>query len=285
MEKQVFTNHLDWVSFTTDYTDEIWEILPPHSTFERIEGTYMNGRYPVAGKLENGGKVGANPDRQELGVMVDLPGQALAEMRRAGFPDEALIDFMTTQGVKATRMDYCENIHIEGASVNDLRMHHELKWNMCCVESVEFREQIQGGEGYTMWIGSEKSPFFIRAYNKGAQMGLLKEAWLRVEMQSRGAHAKAFLKGAKKRGLKREFISKVKANYHAPQLKWWCDALDAPDLAPEPTEKKPHNWEKWADETFLKSFIKNLPNHMDFCAELISKMAQAYERETAYRKE
>jgi len=281
MDKPPFDNHLDWVSFTTDYTDAMWEILPPHSAFECVKGIWMNGRYTVASEMENGGQVGFNPERQDLGVMVNLPGQALNEMRKMGYPDDALIDFMVTQSVKATRIDYCQNIHVEGASINDLRMHHELKWNMCCVENVSFREQIQGGEGYTMWIGSEKSPIYIRAYNKGAQMGLLKEAWLRVELQARGKHAKAFVLGAKKRGLKREFISKVKSNYHAPQLKWWVDALDAPDVAPEPTEKSEHKWEKYA-ESFFKSFMKNLPTHTEFCAELISKMAEAYEREVAY---
>lgn len=280
-----YTNHLDWTSYTAPYSDEFWEMLPRHAAFELQSQTYGMGRYKTAYELACGAKVLWNENMPGIGIMVDIPGKACSKMRDMGFTDNDLMKFIRAEKMSATRMDYCINIHDERVEIDDLRVAHEKKQTYCAVNQIDYRKQIQGGEGYTFIVGGERSHCFTRIYDKAAQLKVPDVFWTRIELQTRQKHSRAFLTDAIKRSARHAMVSKVKKNFHAHKVKWWSDALNAPDVAPEPTEKTTSDWQKWMLDTVMKSYLKNLPKNKEFCGQFLADMQAAFYQQFASDEE
>jgi len=95
--------HLDWLTMTWAGRQYPETVLPMHKGFDINDKTHGGGFYQNAYKLACGGTYGYS-DNDRQGIILMLPGQALAFLREAGFPDQKLVGLACTAR-NVSRMD------------------------------------------------------------------------------------------------------------------------------------------------------------------------------------
>lgn len=162
------------------------------------------------------------------GARLDLTGDNLAYIREnTGFSCEDLCKLLASNPLhkRTTRMDYCFNAVGDG-DINQLHYWCD-KGNYTGRLKLNKAHKIPGQwDGITVPFGSKDSDFFVRAYDKGAEMKNLSMAWARIEAQFRGDYAQnAASDAVKGMPLAVHARTKIGQSIGKIPLAWWENAL------------------------------------------------------------
>lgn len=221
--------HMDWLTKSYGFARHPGEILPTNFKPFYVEGdTSPMPHYQRAWKLRCGGTLNLSRDMRQ-GARIDLTGQALAYIREyGGQTDEEIVQMLakSEKHKRTTRLDYCFNAYGEGAvkDVWDYVQEGNYKGALKVAPSIATPGKI---EGQTVYFGSKTSDFRVRAYDKGAEMGMLSVAWARVEAQFRGEYAQnACSDIARGISLAVHTRSKIAKSCGDLRIGWWQRALE-----------------------------------------------------------
>lgn len=226
-EKEYFS-HMDWLTKSYSFAHHPGEVLPTNIKSFYVEGDAQPfSFYDRAWRLRCGGTFHMSKNKNQ-GCRLDLTGDNLAYIREnTGFTCEQLCKLLAENPLhkRTTRMDYCFNARGDG-NIDEL-----YAW--CDSGSYKGRLKLNKahktpGEwgGITVPFGSPKSDFFVRAYDKGAEMKNLSLAWARVEAQFRGEYAQNAVTDALN-GMLLATHTRTKINQSIGEIPidWWKRAL------------------------------------------------------------
>lgn len=168
------------------------------------------------------------------------PGGVEGQAQNTSLPFQALFqDIASDDHIHATRLDvacddkrgYLSKEALFDAYHEDAINTRSTKWNW-----IEGKAGRKGRDtGFTFYIGSEKSDFRLKFYDKAAQQGL-EEHWLRCEMKMKDENADAFIQQAAVSGVsvgelaaevlndKVAFVEKDDSNIsRCTVCAWWSD--------------------------------------------------------------
>jgi hypothetical protein len=251
----MINSHLDYLTVSFKRVDKPEELIPQaYYLFRTVEDTPPLPNYDHGWKLACGGFVNLSDDDVQ-GARIDLPGQALAALRENGMVEERLIDIlkMTKKIKRYTRADYCFNV-MGGGSVRHLLAHY----NAGNVET-RFKESPvikygtpdkRGGispYGATLEFGKETSEHRVAIYDKAADLKLLDQAWLRVEMRTRKPVSSVFMHDGKKFTLQRAARARLEKLLNYPKLAWWREMMEGDNCPVGIVPRKPDKYEWWMD--------------------------------------
>jgi hypothetical protein len=223
-----YFSHMDWLTKSFSWARHPGEILPT-----AIKSFYVEGdaqpftHYDRAWRLRCGGTFHMSRDKKQ-GCRLDLTGDNLAYIREnTGLTCEGLCKLLAENPLhkRTTRLDYCFNARGDGdidalyAWCDSGAYKGRLKLNKA--------HKIPGEwGGITVPFGSQKSDFFVRAYDKGAEMKNLSLAWARVEAQFRGDYAQNAVTDALG-GMPLAVHTRTKINQSIGEIpiEWWKNAL------------------------------------------------------------
>lgn len=272
-------SHLDY--FTSSY----FEIKSPRDLnlfshqFEAVEVIRPMQHYDLAWRLRCGGMLNiAHGEAQ--GARIDLGGQALQSCRDAGMSDSGAIQELSEPNdfKQVTRMDYCWDIQDAGSVRHTANHWRAGNCNTTLRGNPEGYMNYGNRAGRTIYFGSKKSTQRVRIYDKGAEMKLLNQALLRVEIQIRKPHAQAMYLDTISSSLSTAARSRLKKLLDFPRLQWWQRAL-AGDTEPLNTiPRKQPKWQSWllgqvtasiidhhqkdenGDRAIIEQWLQNLQN-------------------------
>src|SRR3989304_2492897 len=116
----------------------------------------------------------------------------------------------------------------------------------------------------------------MRAYNKGAQMGYLLQAWYRVELETKQGQAQRLTVNISNYGVEKMAKAAIKEFANVQGVGWWDEMLDASVEFPRREEEKPiRKTEAWLCDTVLKSIIKLKKQHPDAFMRVIEAYKEA----------
>jgi hypothetical protein len=232
------TDGIDWLRFTVNRNVDLDVILPAMPSLARtgeIVGRGFYG-YDRAMPLEGGGFLMWHSEKREMKYCVELPGGALAELRRDGFQVEDILTHNIERrlpDLSYNRIDYFIDILNAGVEVFDLWKEIEKKRVKMKARKARFlRSWEVETNADTVEVGSrEGSPRFLRVYNKGAQMGMTGVSWARIELELKKKRGNAFARSVALHGRSesgRQELSEVITT----KLGWYNEAIRG--------EKAPH---------------------------------------------
>jgi hypothetical protein len=271
------TSHLDYLTVSFDWVDKPEDLIPPVYHAFRVETDAPPlPNYSKGFKLNCGGYINLSDAKNETqGSRLDLPGKALAYLRQHGMSDESYLPiFLGKTGLikRTTRCDYCFNIR-GGGSARQVLSHFARGF----VDSKFKNEPVvkhgtpdkRGGispYGATVEFGAETSEQRIAIYDKAADLKLLDEAWLRVELRTRKPVSTVFTSDAAKFGFADAARSRIGKLLNYPKLYWWQKMMDGDTCEVEEVPDKPDNFWWWMDnQVFIagKNRKKKHPRDID----------------------
>lgn len=266
---------LDWLSITLPYSDVPEEIIPLIPGLERRDDIHPVGYFNSAYDTPCGAIVRWHTEVPSQGLNVQLTGSALAWLYdHANVGDGEIIQGFYGLHGKVARLDYaCDLMGYAGNGIRELISDFRAgKCNTRVRQIHEFKGESVAHDtiGHTLYIGSKKGDKFVRVYDKAKEMKLLGEAWLRVEMQTRGRIADTMFTdmAERERGYGVSEVGRrwVKAHCDFPECEWWIH-LFAQDVIGGDISQVPRK--KTAFEAYLEQVKKAIANHMESDRELI----------------
>ena len=129
-------------------------------------------------------------DHPEFRVMVEMTGQQLSKLRKAGTTESGLISKAIELGAKFTRIDFAVDLFDTGGRPVDVLQcwRHDQFYTIAKSVSLVSKETRKSTTGETVYIGSRSSERLVRVYDK-AQQQKTKTDWLRVELEAKGKRA------------------------------------------------------------------------------------------------
>lgn len=268
MERLMINSHLDYLTVSFDWVEAPEKLIPPVYHAFRVEtDAPALPNYAKGFKLACGGYINLSDTTNELqGSRLDLPGQALAYLReQSGMVDEAqLIMFLGKTGLikRSTRVDYCFNIKGGGSARHILQ--HTAKGLIDTRFSPEFCGIVKHGtpderggispHGATVEFGSEKAEQRIAIYDKAADLKLLDQAWLRVELRTRKPVSTTFTSDAAKYGFPDAARSRLAKLLRFHKLAWWEKMMEGDNCPVGETPRKPDRFWWWVDNQVFGGF-------------------------------
>lgn len=233
-----------------------------NEAIRREEYTGSNAFYEHNWKLENGGTFSMSDDSNQ-GQRLELPGGALRSIREIITEDELLIN-VAMSGMRATRLDFA--IDVLGSKHSPLDCITEYNnGRMQSKARTAHKYDELSGDGLTMYVGSKSSDRRLRIYDKSAEMGLLGEAWTRVELQTRKQRANSLMNDMLSQGIHSVGTQAIIEYVDFPSLEWWCDAMgnDANVHISELPRSKPA-FQKWLETQVLPACRKRIGTNEEF---------------------
>lgn len=154
-----------------------------------------------ADKIENyaddGMKSASDKVRFDMGIALDLSGSACRAWETYSHGDwiKLLTDICRLQTrINITRLDLAFDDHTGVLDINRIALDAKERnftgpAKKCRI--VWSDDQEKDIQGTTVYVGSEKSPVYLRIYDKAAERGFKDRHWIRVELQLRRDRAAA----------------------------------------------------------------------------------------------
>ena len=126
--------------------------------------------------------------RHDMGIMLDMSGTACRSFETYGHGDwlKLLGDICALETrTHFTRLDLSYDDHTGILDLHRIRTDVEDRNYTGCPKKARIQwsdNQETDIHGLTVYIGSEKSPVFVRIYDKAAERGFKDRHWIRVEM-------------------------------------------------------------------------------------------------------
>ena len=228
------SSHLDYYTMSFSRCNDVEEAIPQAFVDFRVVGE-MNpfANYDRAYRLKCGGILNLS-DSDMQGARLDLGGQALEALRVSGFKDDYLLTMLSSleRKKRTTNVHYCFNVHGGGSVRHVLNLWDAGR----AVTRLRTNPDVQGKHserrGKTVYFGSKNSDQRVVVYDKAAELGLLSEAWTRVELRLRDPHAGALVIDADKADVAIAARSRLKSILDFPSLRWWQEALEGDTIEP-----------------------------------------------------
>lgn len=270
---------MDWLTVSFRKIKDMSEVISQaYYMMRQTEPIKPFPHYDTAWRLECGGRIDFSESERQ-GARLELTGVPLATLREHGMPDDLLLKELAQCPKKnrTTRMDYCFNV-INAGSVRHTVNH----WRAGNIKTV-FRNSPTGyvdfgsRRGQTVDFGSSKSDRWVRVYDKAAEMKILNEAWLRVELQTRNENATALVSDSIKKDTRTAGVTHLAACLDFPKLRWWQEATKGEQMDREKVRRKLTKWQSWMDGQVFESILKHAANIQDgeFLETWLAKVALA----------
>lgn len=181
---------IDW-----DYKLAFRHGYPRQTTFSNIVIRY--GADKVENYADDDKKSAADKVRFDMGVCLDMSGNGCRAYETYGHGDwlmllQTICNLDTRFNI--TRLDLAYDDHIGILDLNRIRLDVESRYYTGSPKKAQViwsDDQEDDIQGLTVYIGSQKSPVFIRIYDKAAERGFKDRHWIRVELQLRHDRATA----------------------------------------------------------------------------------------------
>lgn len=256
------SSHMDYLTVSYRSVKAPDEIFFLHNNmFDAVEEMRPLPHYDLAWRLACGAIFNTS-ENESQGSRLDLSGEPLQRCRDHKLSDAGilLIACDTPLKKRTTRMDYCWNIFDAGSvrhTVNHwmAEKRHEKAdpenqhRKPHCITT--FRKDPLGyvahgsHAGQTAYFGSLKGDQLVRVYDKGAEMGLLNQALLRVELVTRAPHAGEFFGDAISSNLKAAARTRLLSVLDFPRLQWWGKAIYGQMTELGTIPRKLPKWQSW----------------------------------------
>lgn len=259
-ERLQISSHLDYYTMSFYRCNKPDDAIPQAFVDFRVDSE-MNpfANYDRAYRLACGGILNLADDDHQ-GARLDLGGQALEALRVSGFKDDYLLSMLSSLEKKkrTTNVHYCFNIHGGGSVRHVLNLWDADR----AVTRLRSNPDVQGKHserrGKTVYFGSKNSDQRVVVYDKAAELGLLAEAWTRVELRLRDPHAGAFVIDADKSDAAISARSRLKSVLDFPTLRWWQVALEGDTIEPMDAREHKDKWRWWMNNQVMGSIQKHM---------------------------
>lgn len=245
LENQVFSVNkenailIDWLSVTFHdiHVDDVKRLLglsdpdidwndrlafrhgyPRQCSFAGIVIRY--GADDASNYTDDADKLAADKVRYDMGIMLDMSGSACRAFETYGHGDwlRLLSDICNLNTrINFTRLDLAFDDHTGILDIGRIRSDVENRYFTGAPKKAHLHwsdDQLKDLQGLTLYIGSEKSPVFIRIYDKAAERDYGSELhWVRVELVLRKERATAAVAEILKRQHIGETMCGVLRNY------------------------------------------------------------------------
>lgn len=197
--------------------------------------------------------------RYDMGIHLDMPGQACAEV--CGLH---LVQELVDMDASFSRIDATLDVH--AGELNIAALRDELTRGIA-LTSAKSHQYIISNMGETLYVGSASSEKRLRIYDKAAERGVTAD-WKRIELQARGDTADALGNYLAAEGLKGiPAIIRAFCDFSNPV---WQQAMGGVPGETLETDKRSPNRRRWlmgrvaksvaietlADEKFWAEFVE-----------------------------
>jgi DNA relaxase NicK len=235
---------LDWLTVSKQDIRYPEALLPDFMYIKKR--THQIRFYPLRFELSPAGIL-AIGDSDRQGVMLDFRGSDCAKLRRNGVEPYDIMLHVMQNGCNTTRVDYAIDI-FEDIDPDDCHAAYHAGLAHCRAKKLPSRYHTQGAPDYTCYYGAKKSDKFLRIYNKAAEMDLLNEAWVRVEIQTRSNKSQALAFDMEEYGMEFAGDSHIKDFADFPSVPWWNAALSATTDELTQVPRRTENWQNWLEK-------------------------------------
>lgn len=252
-----YNNQLDWFQVTYDWHDHPLEMFNSWEGFEWFRGVPPKNNYDDGIELVCGAKMYRNAAFKGHGVHFVASGSVCSNLRQYFGSDDAVLRVLcNVVPRKVTRMDIANDVLGKNfvPFLQDASDKKQIKTRMK-PHSKHQDWQVENG-GQSAYWGSPSSELRVRAYDKAAEMRMLKLAWTRVEYQMRDDYATNVLKSVIE---DRSPMASIKAALRARfsvDIEWF-EELMGKDVRRVQVPSKTPDYERWLMGTVLGSILKN----------------------------
>lgn len=194
--------------------------------------------------------------RREQHIGVVMTGDDLRGLIGVAYPQKDLLEWVVKNSKAITRMDLAIDISGDALDPSALILAWRGGWLKTIAQNVKemtSHTRTDAGmlTGKTVYFGSRMSDRQLRVYDKGAQMGISEQNWLRIELQLRHDRAINIARLCITDGIGPATQAAIRAYVHCPGCAWWEQATSGPTMEFEPIGRKDTNTEKWLYNTVM----------------------------------
>jgi len=283
---------IDYLTFTTDVSAGN-PALPNHEIFEPVRKTKTISRlYKKASETKNFGLIQYFEMHGKEYISCTLGGEALENSRQEyGLTDDDIIALYVefaneSEGSNLTRLDYAIDTQKTPEDIRNLWYLYERygpigHFAECTLIQSGTKTRNNPHQGLTMYMGSPRSSRRFRVYDKAAQLGILSEAWVRVELQQRKKGAFPLALDMYQYGTEKAAKASMRRSL-GKQYKGWLEDVLKDDYVPYRREAmKPDKWQSWITDQVIVSLRSHLDSHYDFISETIGNFSDEITRYTS----
>lgn len=190
-----------------------------------------------------------HPEYAEFGVMVECTGADLSQMRADAFMPDGLIEWIEQRGGRFTRVDFAIDLINTGARPSDVYkawMKRKVQTPARKITLLQNRNAKGAIDGETVYIGSRQSEKLIRIYDKAKEQGKGGD-WIRVELELKQGHARAFVVSMQRNGAIRTALSYLRSMIRYSTVEWLEDLFESKYKVFPVAQlgRKETNFERW----------------------------------------
>lgn len=226
---------LDWMSFTVNFEGKNGlKQVPQHFALQPTKIAQPLHGYSKAWELRCGGWVMTpSKNNKRMKTLVLVPGSALSWWREETLSDDdSILRFVWANCAPAfTRLDYAIDTDDPSATPQELAdgwragtVKTRMR-TMRCITSERRNEKPAG----TVYFGSQKSARQIVIYDKAKQLGLLSQAWTRVELRLKKSFAQMYAFDAKTEGAQATAQATLRGLLQT-DVSWYNEMLEGKEL-------------------------------------------------------
>lgn len=273
---------IDWLSCTMA-ADDIAQVIPQGMTLG-IPEKYTTPNFNLTHRLLPAGHIARKyrAGKQDL-FMLDFRGNDIQTIK-AGYGTIALSDIIAhvvDNGMNTTRIDFA--VDIMGADIHPRYYFRQWRKKRAKTRTTWVKEEILNGgdKGYTVYFGAPTSDRRLRIYDKAAQLKLLEQAWLRVELQTRKPLANPLVSAMHTQGIVTTGTQAIKNFVDFPEDELYTQAISDTGATIDSVPAKLPRWQGWLEEQVLPSIEAHAkdPNDLEFLQEWVLKVRQIIKTE------
>lgn len=253
---------IDFLTATSHDVENWYRLIPYGANNDIGDEIKPFGLYDKAWEILPAGRIDVSNDKTQ-GCMLTLTGGDLMKWRQAGYGSQRIVTHAVSVA-KVTRLDYAIDM------ISDITTGHRMKRNLIGMinrgdfEGLKADTDIHSkNEGYTQYFGSKSSDNRIRIYDKAAQQKILHQAWLRVELQSRGRQASNLAGDMASQNFADVGKAKINKLLRFPKLAWWRKMMIADNVELTGVERQPSKFWEWLENQVKPAMEKRMIDYDD----------------------
>jgi len=259
------THSIDWLE-ASSHKMKYPEQLSP-TMFDLVEKIPPKPRYETAWRLAPAGRLDI-ADNPRQGVHLTLTGTDLQEFRGGGYSAYLMLDYLKKYGATISRMDFAadckaDNDYPDKPRITDIRTHIKNGWHEGLAHRTGYVPTDQD-KGQTEYFGAIDADVTGRAYDKAAEVGMLWEAWVRVELQARNKPATVLMANMVEHGISRAGTQRIKDSLRFPFLYWYNQLMDNEAVELTKVGKPVPKWQRWMNGQVLASIENHALEPADY---------------------
>jgi len=309
MAEKSITNCLDWLQVSADYPED-WDTSKwpaddaLHATRDRV--AFLQRFVPVVVGEKPTDRPSFNylegytfhwdfgycsafidPKRPEQKIAVRFQGNELSHWRSMGYSDDKLIQYYAPFA-KPSRIDIA--FDFRGYEIDPLRIYNDWergRFRTSARKVFPYTEAIRQPDDLvdkatTLYIGSRKSEFCFRIYEKGKQTKTEKD-WTRLEIELKGDRAHAAMLDAAQHGLHKVGVSLLQKAITKCNYNFYRELIEIGSVPLTETKRKATNRELWLINMVLpvlyETMIDELYSNGGIITNAVETMMKKYRKE------